>query len=318
MFKILKKKKVATTIAAILVALAGFGVGYFLTPEQQVEKLVAVENNLVVSAKKSEINVSEADSSETRTTAYINNLSVNFNGKTIDITDGNMAGDSYVSNGVVITFTVEEDGRVVATAQYGNLSSQASFMANVNLLINDANGNTIYNSVSYGYMFDVDGNKINNGHIQSHEQDLDENGNVIGVQDETKVVMKESQKVSSSPSTGSIETVEKKQDYSPVVEVNNSATGADMSNVETTVESVVTNPTADYKQVTIANINGNGDGTTLNAVSTNGGSGTLVLYCVSVEGGTYHCVSSTGTNIDIVMNNVGGNITFNGINGIYQ
>lgn len=315
MKKLLNKNTIAA-IAILLIAAAAFGVGYLFAPKQQVEKLVIAENDLVVTAKNSEINVSEADSSATRTSAYINNLTIKYNGKTIDISNGNMAGDSYVSNGVVVSFSIDENGRVVATAQYGNLSSQTSFLANVHSLINDANGNTIYGSDSYGFMFDVDGNKINNGHISSHEQDMDENGNVVGVQDETKVVMKETQKVSSLPSTGSIETVEKKQDYSPVV--NNSATGADMSNVETTVETVVANPTAAYKQITIANINGNGDGTTLNAVSTNGGSGTLVLYCVSVEGNTYHCVSSTGSNVDIIMSNVNGNITFSGINGVYQ
>lgn len=336
MKKLLERKIEKYFLLIGLIMLSGFICSRFF-PEQKEQvkyKTIYAENGLRVETASSKINVSEADSRKTRVTAYSRNLKVYFNDKLLDTkNNGTAVNDTYVVNGVVMTFK-EEGNKVIATVQYGEVNGEADFIIEEHKLIKGDNAPV--NTPSYGYMFDKNGNKVNNGHIVYHEQDLDEKGNVIGVQDESKVVMtekkgeelaslknpdtkpaKKPEKVDVSDSVSG-EKVESdvKHDYNEAINSsNNAANGADMSNVEETVEQKPEAPVAEYRQITIANVNGE----TLNYVSVNGGDGTLAVVCIAVKGNTYTCLTRAGETIVLtktVANN--GEVTFAELAGIYK
>lgn len=313
-----KNAKVKLAGMAVLCMLFGGMVGFYIN-KIEVETIKEVEGiSLFADAKESSIEVSEADNNNTRIDAYANNLSVTYNGESLDISDGTVLGNSYYFNGGNITFSVDENGVVSAVVTYGAKTASTTFNANENAL--NIGDNAIYGSTSYGYMFDGEGNVINDGHITSHEQDVDSDGNVIGIQDESKMVMSESFTPSSKPETSTTApAVEGKVDYNTTVNqpANNTAGGADMGNVEQTTPVVETAPTAQFRQIVIANSNCNGDGSTLNYVSTNGGSGTLAVVCTSVNGNTYTCVDAQGAMYTLTMSTTAGGVTFSGITGVY-
>lgn len=336
MKKLLEKKFVRSFLMVAAIAISCFvGAKYFPLQEERVTvKTIYAEDGLRVDAVSEKINVSEADSRKTRVTAYSRNLKVYFNGELLDTkNDGKVIDNTYIVNGVVMTFT-EKDGKITATVQYGEVNGKVNFSIKEHKLIKG--NNAPVNTPSYGYMFDKNGNKINNGHIAYHEQDLDEKGNVIGIQDESKVVMSEEKgKEIASPENPdtkpenkpekvevtdpvSEEKVESdvKHDYNEAINSSdNEAGGAEMSNVEETVEQQPEAPVSQYRQIAIANVNGE----TLNYVSVNGGEGTLAVVCTAIEGNTYTCMTRTGETIVLTRTIAeNGEVTFAELTGIYK
>ncbi|MEG1299891.1 MAG: hypothetical protein RSC93_04250 [Erysipelotrichaceae bacterium] len=288
MKKLLKDKRVIySLVAGIIVALLAT-IGYVSNLKQ--------ENLLVANVKKESILVSEADTAETRTKAYAGNISITYNGEKISIKKGNITGNQYVSNGVILLFK-EENGVTNVSARYGDTSAKASFKINVAALINDANGNTVYNSDSYALGFDASGKQTGTRHLQTHESDLDSNGKTLGIQNESQVQQKEESidsstgKVSGRPESNPVkkDIPEVKKEYQGSV---------DMSNVSVPKE-IITNPICDYKQVVI--VNANDDKSSLNLYSTNGGTEILGVICTSKDGSTYHCVTREGNAMDITV-----------------
>jgi len=315
--------KIAAAVASVVLA---FIVGMQLSTDRG--EIKVEEISLTASVRSELIEVSEADTMDTRIQAYANNVLVYYNGEEVN-TSGTVVGEQYIFDGGQMVFTEDENGTVTVTIKYGAKEASTWFTADEHQLITDANGTTKYQTPSYGYQFDeVTGEKVNDGSIVNHENDLDADGNIIGIQDESKVVMDENfipdskpAKVESESTSGNVVVTEKSEvtlpeNFTPATD--NAAGGASMENVETTVDVVETNPEASYRQITIANANGNHDGTTLNFVSTNGGEGTLVVMCLSVEGNTYHCVDAAGNSIDLTVTYNGINASFSGITGIYQ
>ena len=317
-------KKWGKPITAILAAVVFFALGYLVGHETTETVKVTETATLTVSAVNDTIEVSEADTQTTRSQAYFANITIKLDGELVNTTPTATVENWVFFEGGQVSFTEEENGIVTVNVFYGEKTASTWFTTNEHKLLNDANGTTVYGSKSYGYMFDENGNQVNDGNIVNHDQDLDENGNTIGVQDSSKVVQSESFVPNSEPILGSTEgdvvvTVKGEtilaNSYTPS---NNIAGGADMGNVEETVDQNETDPTATYRQIVIANANANGDGVTLNFVSTNGGEGTLAVVCMSIEGNVYHCVNASGEAIDLVMTVDGANVMFSGINGIYQ
>ena len=351
-FTFLKQNKKTVAIAIVL-AVGSFLAGKYTTASREVisEKEVYIDDSFSASVRKDTIQVSEADSEETRTKAYANNVTIRFNDQELNLKGGEVNGKLYTKGSVVIRFE-EKDDKVVARIGYGKFGARVGFTANEHKLINDANGNTVYNSPSYAMGFDENGQRTGSRHLITHESDLDANGNTIGVQNEKLVKMKEEvenkatgivtgrpeshpvkkEKTESQKQKEAEERDEnsKKEYYSsdihdeahkivavdtgkPDNEKQDFIMQVDMSKVEDVPEEIASNPQCMYAQIVIMNT---AEGS-LNLVSTNGGNGTLGVILQSIEGNTYHCTDREGNSIDIVIS-VDASGNYNTTYGIYR
>lgn len=347
------KNNKKTVAIAIVLAVGSFLAGKYTTASREVvsEKEVYIDDSFSASVRKDSIQVSEADSAETRTKAYANNITIRFNDQELNLKGGEVNGNMYTKNSVVIRF--EENGNtVVARIGYGKFGASVGFKADEHKLINDANGNTVYNSPSYAMGFDENGQRTGSRHLITHESDLDADGNTIGVQNEKLVQMIEEvenkstgivtgrpeshpvkkKKTESQKKQEEAEKAEnsKKEYYSsdihdeahkivavdtgkPDNEKQDFIMQVDMSKVEDVPKEVVSNPQCTYSQIVIMNT---AEGS-LNLVSTNGGNGTLGVVLQSIEGNTYHCIDREGNKIDIAIS-VDADGNYNTTYGIYR
>ena len=205
----------------------------------------------------------------------------------------------------------------------------------MHILRNVENQNVEVEGPTFSPSFNDKGDRINDGFVEVHEQDLDENCQVIGnVQKDNIHIEDEAPDV--KPSKAS--KVEKKKDYKKEQKNNknratekvlkdknsgkktsrkeNAAGGADLGNVVDIPEKEASADKAQYAQISVAFADGSD---TLNVISIGeGGEGTLSLYCTKSSKGVFHCINFTGEAVELEYSVEGGIYAFSGIAGTYR
>lgn len=297
---------------------------------------ITAAEGIVISAINSEINVSEADLPNTRAAAYLANIAAyDSAGRVLSFEGGNWSGYTFEKGDFTISFK-EKDEIVAVTATRNGYTHSCEFIAKVHKLRNEENENVEVEGPAFSPSFNDEGDRINDGFVEVHEQDLDENCQVIGnVQKDNLHIEDEVPNV--KPSKGSSEVKEKKdfneeqknkaekvtnsslKDKNSGKETNkkeNVAGGADLGNVVDIPEKEVSADKAQYAQISVAFADGSD---TLNVISIGeGGEGTLSLYCTKSSKGVFHCINFTGEAVELEYSVEGGIYTFSGIAGTYR
>ena len=326
-----KKSVISVTIVGIVIVLSALFAG---RADNNVN--ITAAEGIVISAINSEINVSEADLPNTRAAAYLANIAAyDSAGRVLSFEGGNWSGYTFEKGDFTIFF--EEKGEIVTvTATRNGYVHSCEFVAKVHKLRNEENENVEVEGPAFSPSFNDEGDRINDGFVEVHEQDLDENCQVIGnVQEDN--IHTEDEVPNVKPSKGGSE-IEVKKDFndeqknkaekvtnSALKDKNsdkktskkeNAAGGADLGNVVDISEKEASADKAQYAQISVAFADGSD---TLNVVSIGeGGEGTLSLYCTKSSKGVFYCIDFTGEAVELGYSVEGGIYTFSGIAGTYR